>query len=131
MPFRAREPNRLWQMDMRYVKLRRATYYLLVFAHVLSRWVPHWELLCRMDGATIFLAALAAPKTLPGGSDGPARARDSQPKRPLEKGRRSASDGELVEPYPDQPWHAGPERTPEADHSTTTDSPLTTRRTVP
>lgn len=65
VPTRPTEPNRLWQTDIRYVKLCGVTYYLLVFVDVVSRWIPYWELLRRMDGATVSLAALAALETLP------------------------------------------------------------------
>jgi putative transposase len=65
VPTRPTEPNRLWQTDIRYVKLRGVTYYLLVFVDVVSRWIPYWELLRRMDGATVSLATLAALETLP------------------------------------------------------------------
>lgn len=65
VPTRPTQPNRLWQTDIRYVKVIGATYYLLVFVDIVSRWIPYWELLRWMDGATVSLAALAALETLP------------------------------------------------------------------
>jgi putative transposase len=65
VPTRPMQPNRLWQTDIRYVKIIGATYYLLVFVDIVSRWIPYWELLRWMDGATVSLATLAALETLP------------------------------------------------------------------
>ena len=65
VPTRPALPNRLWQTEIRYVKVIGATYYLLVFVDIVSRWIPHWELLRWMDGATVSLATLAALETLP------------------------------------------------------------------
>lgn len=64
---RPSEPNRLWQTDLRYVRIERLTYYLLVFLDVFSRFVVYHELLRWMDGETVALAAQSALETVPSG----------------------------------------------------------------
>jgi putative transposase len=58
-------PDQLWQTDIRYVKLDRRNYYLLSFLDVYSRYVVYHELLARMDGLSVSIAAAAALATLP------------------------------------------------------------------
>lgn len=65
LPPRPKQPNELWQTDLRYVKIGGRTYYLLVFLDVFSRFVTYWELLRWMDGETVSLSALSALETLP------------------------------------------------------------------
>lgn len=64
---RPTEPNRLWQTDLRYVRIEGLTYYLLVFLDVFSRYVVYHELLRWMDGETVALAAQNALETVPSG----------------------------------------------------------------
>lgn len=64
LPARPREPNELWQTDLRYVKVAGRTYYLLVMLDVCSRLVVYHELLRWMDGETVSLAALSALETV-------------------------------------------------------------------
>ena len=62
---RPSRPNAQWQTDLRYVKVGELTYYLLVFLDIYSRCIVHHELLRRMDGRTVALAAQAALEQLP------------------------------------------------------------------
>lgn len=66
-PARARRPNELWQTDIRYVKVGSRNYYLISFLDAYSRYVVHHELLGRMDGMSVSLAAGQALATLPAG----------------------------------------------------------------
>lgn len=62
---RPQAPNRLWQTDLRHVKIDRLTYYLLVFLDVFSRFIVYHELLRWMDGKSVALSAQNALETLP------------------------------------------------------------------
>jgi len=59
-------PDERWQSDLRYVKIKRKDYYLIMFLDEYSRYVVHWELMASMDGDSVALAAADALST-PGG----------------------------------------------------------------
>lgn len=59
------KPDQLWQTDIRYTKVKERNYYLLAFIDAYSRYVVHHELLSRMDGLSVSIAAAAAIETLP------------------------------------------------------------------
>ncbi len=63
-------PNEQWQTDLRYVKVAGETYYLLVFLDVHSRYVVYHELVRRMDGRSVAVAAQQALETVPGAARG-------------------------------------------------------------
>jgi transposase InsO family protein len=50
-------PDQTWQTDLRYVKLKGRSYYLIMFLDEYSRYVVHWELMSSMDGNSVALAA--------------------------------------------------------------------------
>lgn len=58
--YRGRIPDEKWQTDITYIKLGARNYYLLTFIDEYSRYITYWELLSRMDGDTVSLAAEAA-----------------------------------------------------------------------
>ena len=64
-------PDRQWQTDIRYTKVKDRNYYLLSFIDVFSRYVVHHELLTLMDGRTVATEAQAAIETLPEGAERP------------------------------------------------------------
>ena len=57
--------NRIWQTDLRYVKVGGRTYYLLVFLDVFSRYVVSHELLHHMDGDSVAAGAQRALEQVP------------------------------------------------------------------
>lgn len=56
----ASAPDEGWQSDLRYVKVKGNSYYLIMFLDEYSRYVVHWELLSSMDGNSVALAAADA-----------------------------------------------------------------------
>jgi len=64
-------PDERWQTDLRYTKVQGRNYYLLSFIDEYSRYVVFHELLTRMDGLTVSIAAQAAIDTLPEGCKPP------------------------------------------------------------
>lgn len=63
-PPRPAGPNELWQTDIRYVKVLDHTFFLVVFLDVFSRFLVYHELLRRMDGSSVSLAAQSALESL-------------------------------------------------------------------
>jgi len=59
------KPDQLWRTDIPYTKVKERNYYLLAFIDAYSRYVVHHELLSRMDGLSVSIAAAAAIETLP------------------------------------------------------------------
>ena len=59
------KPDQLWQTDIRYTKVGSRNYYLLAFIDAYSRYVVYHELLSRMDGLSVSIAAAEAIETLP------------------------------------------------------------------
>jgi len=57
-------PDEKWQSDIRYVKISRRTYYLIIFIDEYSRYIVHYELMLSMDGNSVSLAALDAFSTV-------------------------------------------------------------------
>ncbi|MBI4392265.1 MAG: transposase family protein, partial [Euryarchaeota archaeon] len=53
-------PDEKWQSDITYVKLGDRNYYLITFIDEYSRFITYWELLNRMDGNSVSLAAETA-----------------------------------------------------------------------
>ena len=53
-----------WQSDIRYVKINRRTFYLIIFIDEYSRYIVHFELMLSMDGNSVSLAALDALSTV-------------------------------------------------------------------
>jgi putative transposase len=56
-----------WQSDLRYVKIKGKSYYLIMFLDEYSRYVVHWELMPSMDGNSVALAVADALSKLDGG----------------------------------------------------------------
>lgn len=65
---KATRPDERWQSDIRYVKVGRKHYYLVVFIDEYSRYVVHQELLRWMDGDTLSMEAQRAIEKLPEGA---------------------------------------------------------------
>jgi putative transposase len=63
----ASAPDERWQSDLRYVKIKGKSYYLIMFLDEYSRYVVHWELMPSMDGNSVALAAADALSKLDGG----------------------------------------------------------------
>ncbi|HUT57877.1 MAG TPA: integrase core domain-containing protein [Phycisphaerae bacterium] len=61
---KARQPDERWQTDIRYIRIARHTYYLVIFLDEHSRYVVHHELMCYLDGDTLSLEAQRAIETL-------------------------------------------------------------------
>jgi len=59
-----------WGTDLMHIKLGAATYYFVAFIDEYSRYIVHWELLDRMDGPSVSIAAQAALETLPRNEQG-------------------------------------------------------------
>ncbi|MBI4394374.1 MAG: IS3 family transposase [Euryarchaeota archaeon] len=64
---RAEAPDVKWQSDITYIKLGGRNYYLITFIDAYSRYITYWDLLTRMDGDSVSLAAEAALGRLAGG----------------------------------------------------------------
>ena len=62
---KAQRPNAIWATDLKYVSVGARNYYLICFLDEYSRYIVHHELLPRMDGHTVSLAAQAALEKLP------------------------------------------------------------------
>jgi len=62
---KAQRPDEIWATDLRYVPVGPRNYYLLSFVDEYSRYIPHWNLLGRMDGVSVSVEAQAAVETLP------------------------------------------------------------------
>jgi len=60
-------PDEKWQSDIRYVKIGKRKFYLILFIDEYSRYVIHHELMLSMDGNSISLAALDALNSLENG----------------------------------------------------------------
>jgi putative transposase len=65
---KAQRPDQRWQSDIRYVRVGRRQYYLVLFVDEYSRYVVHHELMCWLDGNTLSLEAQRAVETLSPGS---------------------------------------------------------------
>jgi putative transposase len=65
---KATRPDERWQSDIRYVKVGRRDYYLVLFIDEYSRYVVHHELLRWMDGDTLSMEAQRAIEKLPEGA---------------------------------------------------------------
>ena len=63
-------PDEIWGTDLMYLKIGERTYYLVNFIDEYSRYVVHWELLSRMDGHSVSLAAQRALERLPRNEQG-------------------------------------------------------------
>lgn len=59
-PNKPTRPDELWQTDIRYTKVDARNFYLLTFIDVYSRYVVYHELLRRMDGLSVSIAAAEA-----------------------------------------------------------------------
>lgn len=57
-------PDQVWQTDIMYVKISGRNYYLIQFVDAYSRYITHQELMTRMDGDAVSLAAAAALEKL-------------------------------------------------------------------
>jgi transposase InsO family protein len=57
-------PDQVWQADIMYVKVADRNYYLVQFVDAYSRYITHQELMTRMDGDAVSLAAAAALEKL-------------------------------------------------------------------
>ncbi len=60
-------PDDKWQSDIRYVKIKHWTFYLIIFIDEYSRYIVYHELMLSMDGNSVSLAALDALSTLENG----------------------------------------------------------------
>lgn len=61
---KARRPDQIWATDLMYLTIGESQYYLLNFIDEYSRYLVHWELLSKMDGHSISIAAQRALETL-------------------------------------------------------------------
>lgn len=62
---KSQRPDEIWGTDLMHIKLGTSTYYFVAFIDEYSRYIVHWELLDRMDGPSVSIAAQAAMETLP------------------------------------------------------------------
>ncbi len=62
---KAQRADEIWGTDLMHIKLGTSTYYFVAFIDEYSRYIVHWELLDRMDGPSVSIAAQAALETLP------------------------------------------------------------------
>jgi len=62
---KAQRVDERWGTDLMHIKLGSSTYYFVAFIDEYSRYIVHWELLDRMDGPSVSIAAQAAMETLP------------------------------------------------------------------
>ena len=62
---KAQRPDAIWATDLKYVSVGARNYYLICFLDEYSRYIVHHELLPRMDGHSVSLAAQAALEKLP------------------------------------------------------------------
>ena len=62
---KAQRPDTIWATDLKYVSVGARNYYLICFLDEYSRYIVHHELLPRMDGHSVSLAAQAALEKLP------------------------------------------------------------------
>lgn len=61
---KAQRADERWGSDLMQLRIGAGTYYFVAFIDEYSRYIVHWELLDRMDGASVSLAAQAAVETL-------------------------------------------------------------------
>lgn len=61
---KARWPDERWQTDIRYIRIARRQYYLVVFLDEHSRYAVHHELMSYLDGETLSHEAQRAIETL-------------------------------------------------------------------
>ncbi len=62
---KAQRADEIWGTDLMHIKLGTSTYDFVAFIDEYSRSIVHWELLDRMDGESVSIAAQAALETLP------------------------------------------------------------------
>jgi transposase InsO family protein len=62
---KAQRPDERWGTDLMYLRIGIGQYYLVTFLDEYSRYLVHWELLTRMDGPSVGLAAETALAKLP------------------------------------------------------------------
>jgi transposase InsO family protein len=62
---KASRPDERWGTDLMHLRIGVGTYYYVAFLDEYSRYIVHWELLDRMDGDSVSLAAQSALETLP------------------------------------------------------------------
>lgn len=67
---KAQHADQCWGTDLMHLKVGGVTYYFVGFIDEYSRYIVHWELLDRMDGDSVSLAAQAAIETLPKDKEG-------------------------------------------------------------
>lgn len=61
---KAQRADERWGSDLMHLRIGAGTYYFVAFIDEYSRYMVHWELLDRMDGASVSLSAQSALETL-------------------------------------------------------------------
>ena len=67
---KAERPDQRWGTDLMHLRVNGVTYYFVGFIDEYSRYLVHGELMDRMDGDSVSIAAQAAIETLPKDKDG-------------------------------------------------------------
>lgn len=64
-PEKASRPDERWGTDLMHIRVHGVTYYFIAFIDEYSRYIVHWELMDRMDGQSVSVAAQSALESLP------------------------------------------------------------------
>lgn len=67
---KASRPDEMWATGIMYLKVADQTYFFIAFIDEYSRYIVHHELLARMDGVSLSLAAQQALESLPRSAQG-------------------------------------------------------------